>query len=218
VRRSLIIGVSHYPFLSAVKATRDAFELQQTASPARTAMAIHRWLQENSGYLQVPLGSVRLLLSPSEEEKTAEPELQSTGDSATRNNVLAAAAEWRRDASSNQGNVTLFYFAGHGVQRGSGDEVMLLEDFGDITGGLLYNAIDRATLIAGMAPSRSKPQIDRTQFYFLDCCRVKPFVFHRYDMLSTTPVFTNSGRRTTGTVRFFSRQHREQRRTVSPAD
>jgi hypothetical protein len=187
---ALIIGVSHYPFMAAEKTGREAFELQQTASPARTAMAIRRWLQENSDYLPVPLGSVRLLLSPSEEEKTVEPDLQSSGDSATRNNVLAAAAEWRRDASSNPNNVTFFYFAGHGVQRGAGDDVMLLEDFGDRVGGLLYNAIDQAMLIAGMAPSRGKPRIGRTQFYFFDSCRVRPFVFHRYDKLNTTPVFT----------------------------
>jgi caspase domain-containing protein len=187
---ALIIGVSYYPFMPTDKARREAFELQQLASPARTAMAIYRWLQQNSDYLPVPLGSVRLLLSPSDEEKAVEPELQSVGDNATRNNVLAAAADWRRDASSDPKNMTFFYFAGHGVQRGAGGDVILLEDFGERTGGLLYNAIDQAMLIAGMAPSRGTPRIARTQFYFFDCCRVKPFVFHRYDMLTTTPVFT----------------------------
>jgi hypothetical protein len=162
----LIIGVSHYPFMPTDKARREAFELQQLASPARTAMAICRWLQQNSGCLPVPLGSIRLLLSPSEEEKATESALQSLGDSATRNNVLAAAADWRRDASSNPKNMTFFYFAGHGVQRGAAGEAMLLEDFGERTGGLLYNAIDHATLIAGMAPSRGTPKIARTQFYF----------------------------------------------------
>jgi hypothetical protein len=187
---ALVIGVSHYPFMPPDKSRRDAFDLRQTASPARTAMAIYRWLQENSGYFPVPLGTIRLLLSPSEEENSVEPELRESGDRATRNNVLAAAAEWRRDASSNTENMIFFYFAGHGVQRGAEDDVILLEDFGDNAGGLLCNAIDRATLIAGMTPSRSKPKIGRTQFYFFDCCRIRPFAFHRYDMLNTTPIFT----------------------------
>ena len=85
---------------------------------------------------------------------------------------------------------TFFYFAGHGVQFDLQSLVMLLEDFGDAVGGLLYNAIDEATLIGGMAPSRSKRNIGRTQFYFFDCCRVRPTAANRYSALNSTPVFT----------------------------
>jgi hypothetical protein len=99
------------------------------------------------------------------------------------------AGAWRDDASANRENVTLFYFAGHGVHRNVGDSVMLLPGFGDGVGGALTDAIDTANIAADIAPTATRPSIAQTQFYFVDACRLLPEKFTRFERMSTTAVF-----------------------------
>ncbi|HET9372423.1 MAG TPA: caspase family protein, partial [Vicinamibacterales bacterium] len=71
---------------------------------------------------------------------------------------------------------TVFYFAGHGVQRDKEDAVLCLQDFREppAAAPALRRAIDLATLRAGLSPSSSQPNVARTQFYFVDACREQP--------------------------------------------
>ena len=78
------------------------------------------------------------------------------------------------------------YFAGHGM-RSKGDSVMLMEDFGDDVGGTLDKAVSSRNLYDGMANSVARPNMARTQLFFIDACRVMPSEFKEKELM-TVPV------------------------------
>ena len=117
----------------------------------------------------MPLTSCRLLLSPSPPEIASEPALADLADAATVENLNDAAYAWRADAASDRDNVTLFYFAGHGVQRLHGEHVLLLQDFGKPNTCLLRSAFDSTNLIQGMAVTEPLYRIARDAVVLLRC-------------------------------------------------
>jgi len=155
----------------------------QLSSTATTAQKITDWIK--AAQLPVPLATCRLLLSPS----AGETALAGIADPATLDNVLAEADAWRTDASTDPGNITLFYFAGHGIQRNKDDAVLCLHDFRRTPGAALMRAVDVATIRAGMSPAPARPNIARTQFYFVDACRVQPEQLAKFRPMETTGVF-----------------------------
>jgi hypothetical protein len=183
---ALVIGVSSYPFLiGGAKAVANPWGMGQLTSTAASAFKMFEWLKRTRAQLPVPLATCRVLLSPSPQEA----HLNGVADEATVANMLAAANDWRNDASTDRDNVTFFYFAGHGVQRTKEDAVMCLRDFLEPLGSSLRNAIDLATVRAGMSPSKTRQDIARTQFYFVDACRVQPSELKEFEPLETTAVF-----------------------------
>jgi Caspase domain len=195
---ALIIGISAYPNLtpSGGPTTPEAFGMHSLSSTALAAYRVYEWLSASTTRLAVPLSTIRLLLLPSAEEIAAEPRLAAFNTPWSLDEVLQAATGWRADARRHEKGLTLFYFAGHGVQRTQDDTVLLMPAFGSGIGGTLRHAIDTATLCAGMAPTPSKPRIAQTQIYFIDACRVRPADFKNYAMMPTTAVFdVEPGRR-----------------------
>jgi Caspase domain len=191
VLHALIGGVSayrHLPNGSGEPAAKD-FGMQQLSSTALAAFKMARWLLDHQDRLPVPLATCRLLLSPSPAELQVEAGLAGLADPALLDNFLAAADAWREDCSTHRDNIALFYFAGHGVQRSRDDAVLLLEDFGARGGGALRNAVDTNTLFSGMSPSAGRPEMARTQLFFVDTCRNRPAEFSNTELMSTTPVF-----------------------------
>jgi hypothetical protein len=181
---ALIVGVSRYPFLAGGQTpVADPWELGQLTSAASSAHALFEWLKK--ARLPVPLATCRVLLSPSASPNEAA--LAGLTDEATFDNVFAEAHAWRQDAKSHQSNITVFYFAGHGVQRDKEDAVLCLHDFRQppATAPSLRRAIDLATLRAGLSPSSSQPEIARTQFYFVDACREQPTQTKNFKDLKT---------------------------------
>ena len=188
---ALIIGVSSYPYLLSDR--RDLAEtlvLPAITSPTVSAIDIYNWLLAHQDDLSVPLASIRLLLSPSKQERPLVELQRERGDFATLEKTLQAAAHWREDCSSHPDNMAFFYFAGHGARRETDDTVLLLENFADGFGGLLRNAVDVKTLTAGMKPGPSRNNMARRQLYFIDACRVDPDEFKKFEYLDTTQIFT----------------------------
>ena len=178
---ALIVGVSDYLNLPAQgRPSSDAtWSLNKLSSPALSAYRIFDFIITSG--LRLPLKTVRLLLSPSQVELQAEPRLATA--TPTRANRVAFetfAADWRTDASHDPNDMTLFYFAGHGTQRGPEDAVLMLDDF--LTGPApLSRCFEIRNLKGGMAPSPTFPNIAQTQFYFVDACmdrnaKLKTFV------------------------------------------
>lgn len=162
---ALLIGVSQYPFVGKV-GMEDLF------GPALSVMEMADWLVENRKELFFPLKSVRLLASPLPQEVAMSPKLAQQ-PRALLEQVKEVAGNWQKAASESPDGATLFYFAGHGIQRSKGDSVLLLEDFLDpasITD--LERTIGVNNIYNGMGNFRSHPQLARTQFYFIDACRV----------------------------------------------
>jgi len=174
-----IVGISAYPHLPrrTEPTTPASFGMRQLSSTALTAYKVFRWVEAQRGDYPVPLTTCRLLLSPCQEELAMEPHMEGLADPATLDHFMTSAHEWREDASAHQGNVTLFYFAGHGVQRRKNDAIILLQGFGDGRGAALRHGVEVQDLFYGMAPSPSRPNIARKQLYFIDACRNTPSQF-----------------------------------------
>jgi hypothetical protein len=193
----LLIGISEYPNLPPGDKPLPAdapLGLSRLSSPALSAFRLYEWMQANRAALPLPLGSIKLLLCPSAEE-LRDPALKAAHDQGgvyqpcTLDQVQAAAGEWREKASVDPHGMTWFYFAGHGVQRSKNDAVLLLENCGQKFGSPLQNAIDVNTLFNGMAPSGSRPNMARSQLYFIDACRVRPDVLKTLEAQNPTQVF-----------------------------
>jgi hypothetical protein len=154
--------------------------MQQLSSTALSVFRMYEWLLARRDRLPLPLASVRLLLSPSPGEVAAEPGIATAGASAcTRALFSAEVRKWRTDAASHRDGMSLFYFAGHGVQRKRDDAVMLLEDFGNPDEGLPTNAVAIDNLFNGMAPPLASERMARWQVYFVDACRIALAEFRR---------------------------------------
>lgn len=166
---ALVVGVSDYPNLIGGATERaDTRGLRQLDSAARTAFDITVWLQQVSTRLGHPLRTCRLLASPSEAELQTAPDL-ARALPATFDNLLAAALAWRDDAATDRAGATLFYFAGHGIQRTRGDSLLLLSDFLD-PGPMLGHAVDLSSIYDGMGEP-DLTDMAQIQYYFVDACR-----------------------------------------------
>lgn len=167
---ALIVGVSDYLNLpdAGEPSSDETWNLNKLSSPALSAFRIFEFLTTVG--LRLPLKTVRLLLSPSPTEVQVEPRLaNATPTRASRANFSAMASQWRKDASNNPDDMTFFYFAGHGTQRGSEDSVLMLDDF--LTSAAPLNeCFEMHNVRSGMAPTDTRPNIALTQFYFIDAC------------------------------------------------
>lgn len=192
----LLVGVSHYPHLPETPPPADAgppdFGLRSLSSPSITAYRLYEWLLERQDFLPVPLATIRLLLSPSQRELDAEPELNTVGaGSATMQDFAQAVCDWRADARAHPDGMTWLYYGGHGLQRNREEAILTLQDFGDGVGGSLSKTVQLQHVINGMAPTADGPQhsVARRQIYFSDACREAPLALRDYERMSTGTVF-----------------------------
>lgn len=184
----LICGVSSYPYVVGA-GNINKFGIKPLISTAISAYRVYKWLLDHEAQFPLPLATCRLLLSPSPVELESEEALVDLGERCTLQKFLSAVTEWQADAATNEDSMSLFYFAGHGVQERSGDTILLLEDFGDGVGGALKNAVAVDDIFDGMAPSSAAKKMARRQIYLIDACRATPRDFRRYASLPTSPVF-----------------------------
>lgn len=176
---ALIIGVGSYPNLSTPP--NDTLGMRHLDGPARTALRLAEFLTSfdgTKGKLAVPLRSLRVLISPSPNEVVRNLKLPDGLPRASDNSIREAARRWRNDAASSVENVALFYFAGHGIQRGPAEGVLLPEDVleGYPESPILDRAFDVNNLYNGMAPrpgagGAAPEPMAQTQYYFFDACR-----------------------------------------------
>jgi hypothetical protein len=188
---ALIVGVSAYPHLPGGNGARspDDYGMRQLSASASSAASIMQWLEAAADRLVVSLGSRRLLLSPSPGELDDRPDLAEQAGVATRENFRTAALEWREECADDRNSIAFFYFAGHGVQRTRSDAVLLMRDFTEGGGNPLYNAVDVNNLFGGMAPTARRPDMARTQLWFVDACRGFPSAFDNFQALRASEAF-----------------------------
>jgi hypothetical protein len=149
------------------------------------------WLVANRQSLSTPLKSLRVLTSPLPAEIEATPAL-SKNPPAQLQTIRTVAREWQQDAATSPDNATLFYFAGHGIQRSKGDSVLLLEDFLDPASSIdLERTIGVNNIYNGMGNFGRFPQLAKTQFYLIDACRMDLDTLHLgdFEAQEPTPLF-----------------------------
>ena len=158
--------------------------MRQAKTPATSAFRFARWLDTTYNNPAAPLGTVRLLLSPSEFETANVPELGALPPEAlpgTRDNVEQAVADWFADCGTNADNVAILYAGGHGIQMSPDDGgIVLLEDFAK-----LPNVLDFSLDVGAVRKGMAGPTMAQRQFYFVDACRVRPEAAVRFQTLGT---------------------------------
>lgn len=166
----LLVGIGDYRYLTGGSDEQPAtYGLGQLESAARTVGELAQWLLGPDNGLAWPIRTIRLIASPSAIEAGAMPMLAAARP-ATMTGLSAALRAWRLDANADREGATLFYYAGHGIQRTRGDSLLLLSDFLDPEAAELAHTIAFNSVYDGMA----EPQFDRmaqTQLYFVDACR-----------------------------------------------
>jgi hypothetical protein len=193
VTHAFIVGINGYPHLPKVagngQKTPLNLGLRQPASAVADATAFYRWLATEYRNPSAPLATCRVLISPAEEDYLLDQAFDRQIEPATVTNFLREAGEWRRDAETNRHNVMIFFFAGCAVQVTKLQSILVLHDFGDGIGGRLRHAVDVASLIGGLTPSTSRPDIARTQLFFIDGRRAPPESFSYFESTGTTSAF-----------------------------
>jgi Caspase domain len=180
---ALIVGVSDYVHLPAADQPPDeaSWNFNKLTSTALSAYKVYEWLDKNRGKLRLPVKSIRLLLAPSPAEKAADVALQNLNAVVpTWTAFQTAAWAWRDDAKKNPDDMTFFYFAGHGLQRGPEEGILLLADFAEPGTPKLSRCVAFGDIRTGMAPTDSHPNIAKTQFYFVDACRLRPETLNKF--------------------------------------
>jgi Caspase domain len=161
------------------------YNMGQLPSTPLTVARIVEWLIRNNTALTFPLATCRVLVSDA--HGASPPAFAPAGttiDRCSRDNFDREAKSWRDDAKGNPADATLFYFAGHGIQRSKDDSVMLMDDFGDGSGGTLNKAVSSGNLYNGMGDLVGYPNIAKTQLFFIDACRAMPSEFTQYEMMN----------------------------------
>jgi hypothetical protein len=182
---ALIVGVSAYPHLlgGTGPPAPENLQMTQLSCGASSANRVSNWLIKHQDRLAVPLATSRVLLSPSPAESVP------PCAEATIANLLAAAAEWRADVATHRDGIAFFYFAGHGFELTSTEQVVLLSDFGNGIGPLLRGTVSVNNVFYGMAPTSRTSEIARTQVFFLDTGRSHRQTLPNFERQNTTALF-----------------------------
>lgn len=164
-----IIGVGKYPHLLDGEGTTldNPMGLKQLSSAPNSARAFADWILKDLNNPNAELGSVELLLSPASQYLQPKDNRQMEVDAATMNNIGNAFDSWYDRCNTNENNVAIFYFCGHGVVKN--DQLLLPEDFGNSERRLLQNAINFRLTYQEMAKCKAG-----IQCYFIDSCRQIP--------------------------------------------
>lgn len=165
---ALIIGVGDYPHLPGGTGTTTQADLGlgQVSTPVPSALAVCAWASTEYGNAVAPLGSIELLISaqnPYDVPGGGDPV-----DRATEANVRDAAQRWLQRADRNPGNIALFYFCGHGVEKDN--QYLLLEDYGANRYQPTEASMDLNGFHTGMLNCKAG-----TQLFFADACRQVPW-------------------------------------------
>jgi hypothetical protein len=156
---ALVIGVSAY--------RHPPFGLSDLPGSAISALRFAEWLcKDEGGYRppDAPLGSIRLLLAPTEGElRRPRDPLIALPD---RDTVIDALYQWMADCCSDSRNVAILYAAGHGFRETLEGALVLMHD-----AGKSKKMFDEALDIEGVRDALRGETAPRRQYYFVDACR-----------------------------------------------
>lgn len=164
---AFVVAVADYPHLNggAGPLALQPLGLSQVTTPRYTGLAIADWLLTRYQNPACPLGSVEMLLSPTEPVPSRNGPV--VAEAATMAKIEAAFMRWKNRCSGDPGNIAWFYFCGHGVSKDA--QYLLPGDYGDPGIFQWKNNIDFDGLRVGMRSCAAQ-----TQIFFVDACRETP--------------------------------------------
>lgn len=162
------VGVSRYRHLSGGDRRTDyeTFGLAQLSSAAIAAYNVASWFRKSYHNPAIPLGSIRLLLSPSSQEEQIVLQTARHVPNADKAAVATALFDWRRDLSRHPGSMGFCYLAGHGMLVDRESPVVLLNDFA-ATPRVFDNAVNVGALRLAMTSAAAGVQI-----FVADACQI----------------------------------------------
>lgn len=163
-----IVGVGTYPHLKGGTGnpTPQPVGMGQLTSPPLSAMKLLEWVDKDLNNPIAPLKSIEVLVSqPVPADYRDKAGLTVTIDGATFANFEVSAKAWFDRASSDEKNVAIFYFCGHGLGDGLNSQ-LLMADYGSTNRPLRHAANFSAFRLAMGACKATK------QLFLLDACRV----------------------------------------------
>jgi hypothetical protein len=196
---AIILGVSAYAHVeggSGPKA-KQTYGLGQLPGSARTALEFFEWLETKYRSSSAPLARCYLALSPTEQEKKAEPRMASIPE-ATFRNCSDAVGLWRNamaglHPSHAEKSRSFFFFSGHGMEVHHDKQLLLPADYLRPPLENVNEAISTENLAKGL---RSLNVTE--QFFFLDACRadhedLRALSVKGADLLPEAPAAWSSG-------------------------
>lgn len=170
----LAIGVGKYPFLLGGNKTLAAYPLglKQLESPSVSLKALIDWFLAptldvgNIGFCndQAPLGTIHSLASANNPVLISTPNTIVELDAATKNNIESDFESWLECLKSNDSNIGVFYFCGHGVMVTN--HYLLAEDFGANKHRPWEKAFDISDTIRSV-----EREFKGALYFFVDACR-----------------------------------------------
>ncbi len=172
---AFVVGVARYPYvgrgLGTGSARRLLDDLDQVTVPEPCAVEVAQWLLGTPRQPDnPPVGTVEVLISsPGGQSAVVRTRdgVPVEVESATFANFRTAFRRWRGRCAGDRDNVAVFYFCGHGWEKG--EQLLLLEDLGEDPSALLEHAVDLGDIRAVMHLTGA-----RVQAYFVDTCRELP--------------------------------------------
>lgn len=165
---AFIIGIGGYRHVADGVEAKDAVVnqlgvLQQLTSPPKSALAFRDLLLNSTDQWQAPLGSIEFLLSPAPSDPNPDGDGQNFAP-ATFDNISASFNAWKNRCESHEDNIALFYFCGHGVEKGS--QYLLPDDFGknEVNPWMHCISFDSTRLAFHQVKAK-------TQIFLVDACR-----------------------------------------------
>ncbi len=146
--------------------------LGQLNSPPVSAKALINWClaplfdATAAGFRNAdcPLASVEALVSSDPPVSVSTPDGLRALDPATRNNIQVAFELWLSRLKSNDENIGVFYFCGHGIMVA--DHYLLAEDFGRSAANPWEGAFDISNTIRAV-----EREVKGAAYFLLDACR-----------------------------------------------
>jgi hypothetical protein len=164
---AFIIGAGRYTYLKGGDGLPLPMQMGQLDAAPISALALVDWLiREYSG--PVRLGTIELLLSASDSHSiNVNGNDITVSDRADSQAIEDAFDRWKVQCDKNDQNVALFFFCGHGIEKG--DLFLLLEDFGKRPNARFSGSFNFHQFYQGMRQCNSSAQL-----YFVDSCRSIP--------------------------------------------
>jgi hypothetical protein len=163
-----LIGINNYPHLKGgaqekTQGFAGNYQLEQLTSPAISISVLYEVimkLHKMKAWVR-PLGSIELLMSPTPGTNPL-PGIQK--QPATIQNIRGCYFNWRQRCETNKDNVALFYYCGHGLEKGR--HFLLAEDFGAMPHNPWFEAFDFDSTRNAFHDCKAE-----TQLFFVDACR-----------------------------------------------
>jgi hypothetical protein len=177
----LIIGIGTYPYLQGGHGYQSGLPigldgLGQLSSPEKSARAFYNLvmdLHKANNWIK-PLGSVDFISTGNEDLSLDIP---------TMNIIRESWYKWKDRCNTNAGNTAIFYFCGHGFEKGT--HILPAADFGKITHDPWLHAFDFDKSRLAFQTCEAE-----TQVFFIDACRtIAPQLLEiDFDVRSLEPV------------------------------